>query len=62
MPPPAASTTRRIAVEWAGDLYAPPTWQNLDGPAHGFQENLASPLNTMKIMRQHRDELTPASK
>ena len=61
MPSPAASTTRRLEFVLGGDLYTPHAMHALVTPASLFQENLGSPLNSMKIIRLNRVELTPAS-
>ena len=44
-----------------GDLYCPQNAYALDSPARAHQENLGTPLNSMNIIREHRNELTPGT-
>ena len=44
-----------------GDLYCPQNAYALDSPAKTLQKNLGTPLNSMKIVRELRHELTPGT-
>ena len=61
MPPPAAWTTRGIAVEFGGDLYTPHKTPAFDAPASLFQENIDTPYRCLITIAENKSELTPAS-